>query len=99
MFLEICQMDIKPGLEAEFEAAVAKAVPFFQRAAGCRGMELRGSIERPGRYRFMVKWEHVDDHLATFRNSADFQALRGLIGHLIDGAPAVEHTVEKVSGF
>jgi heme-degrading monooxygenase HmoA len=38
MFLEIAQVDIKPGQEAEFEAGVAKAAPLFQRAKGCKAM-------------------------------------------------------------
>ena len=37
MVLEIAQIDVKPGLEAEFEAGVAKAAPIFRRAKGCRG--------------------------------------------------------------
>ena len=32
MVLEIAQIDVKPGLEAELEAGVAKAVPIFRRA-------------------------------------------------------------------
>ena len=41
MILEIAQIDVKPGMEAEFEAGVARAAPVFQRARGCRGMELQ----------------------------------------------------------
>ena len=58
MITEIAQIDVKPGLEAEFEAAVKKATPIFQRSKGCRGMELRRSIETPSRYRLFVSWEH-----------------------------------------
>ena len=32
MILEIAQIDVKPGLEAEFEAGVKKAAPIFKRA-------------------------------------------------------------------
>lgn len=98
MFLEIAQIDIKPGLEAEFEAGVAEATVFFRRAAGCHGMQLRRSVERPSRYRFLVKWDNVDDHLVRFRGSADFQEFRQLVGHCIEGSPEVEHTLEVV-GF
>ena len=31
MILEIAQIDVKPGMEAEFEAGVAKAAPVFKR--------------------------------------------------------------------
>ena len=54
MFLEIAQVDIKPGQEAEFEAGVAKAAPLFQRAKGCRAMSLQRSVEKPSRYRLFL---------------------------------------------
>src|SRR5262249_10198275 len=37
MILEIAQIDVKPGMEADFEAGVAKATAVFQRAKGCAG--------------------------------------------------------------
>jgi len=47
MFLEIAQIDVKPGQEAEFEAGVAKAASFFKRAKGCKAMSLQRSVESP----------------------------------------------------
>ena len=41
MILEIAQIDVKPGMEAEFEAAVNKAAPIFKRAKGCKLMTLQ----------------------------------------------------------
>ena len=34
MITEIAQIDVKPGTEKDFEAAVAKAAPLFVRAKG-----------------------------------------------------------------
>ena len=99
MYLEIATIDIKPGLEAEFESGVAKAAAFFKRAQGCHGMEVRRSVERSGRYRFLVKWDNVDDHLVRFRNSGDFQEFRQLVGHCFAAPPEVEHTVEVLKAF
>ena len=56
MFLEIAQVDIKPGQEAEFEAGVAKAAPLFKRAKGCKTMSLQRSVEKPNRYRLFITW-------------------------------------------
>jgi hypothetical protein len=53
MITEIAQIEVKPGLEAEFEAAVKKATPIFKRSKGCHGMELRRSVEKPSRYRLL----------------------------------------------
>ena len=99
MVLEIAQIDVKPGLGAEFEAGVVKAVPLFQRAKGCRGMELQRSIERPNHYRLFVQWETLEHHTVDFRGSADFQEWRKLVGHCFENPPDVEHTVQAVKGF
>ena len=99
MVLEIAQFDIKPGLEAEFEAGVGRAVPLFQRARGCKGMELQRSHEKPNRYRLFVQWETLENHMVDFRESADFQEWRKLVGHCFERPPEVEHTTLAVHGF
>ena len=86
MVLEIAQIDVKPGLEAEFEAGVAKAVPIFRRAQGCNGMELQRSVEKPNRYRLFVRWETLENHTVDFRGSPDFQEWRKLVGHRFERA-------------
>jgi len=99
MVLEIAQFDIKPGLEAEFEAGVGRAVPLFQRARGCKGMELQRSHEKPNRYRLFVQWKTLENHMVDFRESADFQEWRKLVGPCFAAPPEVEHTVQVVKGF
>ncbi len=99
MILEIAQIAVKPGLETEFEANVAKAAPIFRRAKGCTGMELQRGIEKPNRYRLLVKWQTLENHTVDFRGSADYQEWRKLVGHCFDGPPEVEHTRQAVNGF
>jgi quinol monooxygenase YgiN len=99
MVVEIAQIEVKPGMEAEFEAGVKKAAPLFQRAKGCSGMELHRSIEKPSRYRLYVQWGTVEDHTVTFRGSEDFQEWRKLVGHCFASPPEVEHTQQAVKGF
>jgi heme-degrading monooxygenase HmoA len=99
MVMEIAQIEIKPGMEAEFEAGVTKAAPIFKRARGCEGMELHRSVERPQRYRLLVKWATVENHTVDFRGSDDFQEWRKLVGHCFAAAPEVEHTRRTVMGF
>jgi len=91
MVLESAEILIKPGMEAEFEAGVRQAAPLFQRARGCAGMGLQRGIENPRAYRLLVRWQTVEDHTVHFRNSADFQEWRRLVGHCFDGAPTVTH--------
>src|SRR5215831_8408366 len=99
MILEIAHIDVKPGMEAEFEAGVAKAAPIFRRAKGCMGLTLKRSIERPAHYRLFVKWETVENHTVDFRGSADFAEWRKLVGDCFAAPPEVEHVHEVVKGF
>ena len=99
MVLEIAQIDVKPGMEAEFEAGVAKAGPLFARAKGCTGMTLQRSVEKPARYRLFVQWETLENHTVDFRGSPDFAEWRSLVGHCFAAPPEVEHVRETVKGF
>jgi heme-degrading monooxygenase HmoA len=92
MVWEIAELTIKPGQEASFEAAVARAKPLFERARGCSAMQVQRSIERPNVYRLIVEWATVEDHMVHFRGSPDFQEWRSLVGAYFESPPAVEHT-------
>ena len=99
MITEIAQIDVKPGMEAEFEAGVTKAAPVFKRAKGCTAMKLARSHEKPQRYRLYVQWETLENHTVDFRGSADFQEWRKLVGHCFASPPEVEHVTDVVKGF
>jgi quinol monooxygenase YgiN len=99
MILEIAQIDVKPGMEADFEAGVSNAAPLFRRAKGCISLALQRSIEKPTRYRLFVQWETLDNHTVDFRGSEDFQTWRKLVGHCFATPPEVEHTQQAVKGF
>jgi heme-degrading monooxygenase HmoA len=99
MILEIAQIEIKPGQEAEFEAGAAKAAPLFKRAKGCRSFSLRRGVENPSRYRLMIEWDTVENHTKDFYGSADWQEWRKLVAHCFASPPAVEHIKEVVKGF
>jgi heme-degrading monooxygenase HmoA len=92
MITEIAQIEVKPGSEKEFEASVAKARAAFGRAKGFHGFELHRSVEKPQRYRLMVKWESVEAHTVGFRESANFAEWRALVGPYFAAPPEVEHT-------
>jgi heme-degrading monooxygenase HmoA len=99
MIVEIAQIDVKAGLEAEFEAGFKKAVPAFKRAKGCRGLELRRSIDKPRRYRLFVTWETLENHTVDFRGSEDWKQWREFVGHCFETPPEVEHVAEAIRGF
>ena len=99
MITEIAQIDVKPGMEKDFEAGVKSAVPLFKRAQGCKSASLQRSHEMPQRYRLFLQWETMDNHTVDFRGSADFQEWRKLVGHCFAAPPNVEHVTEVMRGF
>ena len=99
MIYEIAQIQVKPATHAAFEAAVAAAVPLFQRARGCVSMRLERSIEQADGYRLVVGWATLDDHMVHFRGSEDFQEWRRLVGGFFAGPPQVEHSNTVLTGF
>ena len=99
MITEIAQIDVKPGTEKDFEAGVKAAAPIFKRAKGCKAMALQRSHEFPSRYRLFIQWETIENHTKDFRESADFQEWRKLVGHCFASPPNVEHVAEVLRGF
>ncbi|CAN7799496.1 antibiotic biosynthesis monooxygenase [Paraburkholderia hospita] len=96
MVQEMAQVEIVPGKHIEFEAAVAQAIPLFNRAQGCSKVELHRIIERPNHYVLIVQWNSVEDHTIRFRQSDDFQEWRRLVGPYFQKPPEVVHTVIAV---
>ena len=99
MVTEIAQIDVKPGMEAEFEAGVKKATPLFKRAKGCKSATLQRSVEKPARYRLFLQWETLENHTVDFRGSVDFHEWRKLVGHCFASPPEVEHVREVAKAF
>lgn len=99
MVKELAEIEVKPGHESAFEAAVSKAVPLFQQAHGSRTLTLERSEEFPQRYRLTVGWESINDHMITFRESPSFIAWRELIGDHLAGPPKVEHLTNVLTAF
>ncbi len=99
MVYEIAQIEVKEGHEADFEAGARLAVPLFQRAKGCRSMRIDRSVEKPQHYTLVVEWETIENHMVDFRESADFQEWRKLVGPHFAVPPQVEHMHTVLTGF
>ena len=96
MIYELATIEVSEGGNAGFEDGVRRAVPLFQQARGFRSVDLQRSIEHPQRYRLVVGWDTVEDHMVHFRESPAFQEWRALVGPFFATPPAVEH-VEGVA--
>lgn len=91
MIIEVATIRVKQGLEAEFEAAVGKAVDVFRRAEGCLGLVLTRCVEDQSHYDVVIRWKTLEDHTIGFRNSPLFAEWRALVGPFFAEPPSVKH--------
>lgn len=99
MVTEFAEIRIQPGTSEDFLRAVAEAAPLFRRARGCQFMRIEQRVEEPDMYVLMVGWATLEDHEVHFRQSADFQSWRALVGGFFAGPPTVTHTRPVQTGF
>lgn len=97
MILEAAILNVRPGHERAFEAAMAEARPLIAASPGFRGIEVRPCIEQPGRYLLLVHWERLEDHTQGFRGSERYERWRALLHHFYEPVPTVEHYGEPLS--
>ena len=97
MIVEHALLQIKPGHEAEFEAAFASAKLIIAATPGFQSLTLSRCIERPDTYLLLVQWGRLEDHTEGFRGSEEYQRWRALLHHFYEPMPTVEH-FERVNG-
>ena len=91
MILETAILNVRPGQEAAFEAAMLKAKPLITASSGFIRLAVRRCIETPNRYLLLVEWRTLEDHTNGFRGSERYQEWRALLHHFYDPFPTVEH--------
>ncbi|AFY33271.1 antibiotic biosynthesis monooxygenase [Calothrix sp. PCC 7507] len=94
MILEAVMLNIKPGLENDFESAFKKASSIISSMNGYLSHELHRCIETQGKYLLLVKWENLEAHTVGFRGSDEYQEWKKLLHHFYDPFPTVEHFEE-----
>jgi heme-degrading monooxygenase HmoA len=91
VILEAALLQVRPGQEADFEAAFRHASPIIASSRGYIAHELQRCLELKGRYLLLVRWETLEDHTVGFRGSAAYAEWRALLHHFYDPFPSVEH--------
>ncbi|WP_079417459.1 antibiotic biosynthesis monooxygenase family protein [Thiomonas intermedia] len=92
MIHELADIQIRPGTQAEFEAAIAHGVnTVIAQAQGFEGYEIRKGIEAPERYLLMIRWTTLEDHTVGFRQSEAFAQWRAIVGPYFAQPPVVLH--------
>ncbi|GEP08832.1 antibiotic biosynthesis monooxygenase family protein [Methylobacterium gnaphalii] len=99
MILEIAQIDVKAGSEAQFEAGIEQAAAIFKAANGCRSFQVRRSVEKPQRYRLLIEWDTLEAHTKDFTGSQPWKDYRALVSDTFESPPHVEHTELTLRAF
>ena len=89
--METAFMDIVPGKELEFEAAMEQAKSVVSQAKGFQVIHVHRGVERPSTYLIAIGWDSVADHMVGFRESELFAKWRAIIGPFFANPPQVEH--------
>ena len=91
MILEVAILDVRPGVEADFEAAFGLAQIIISSMPGYISHELQHCLEKTNRYILLVNWETLEHHTVGFRESPQYQEWRSLLHHFYDPFPVVQH--------
>lgn len=81
MILELADIRIVPGKQAEFDIAIRHGLEtVIAKAKGFRGYKVNKGIESAERYLLMIFWETLENHTIDFRNSPAFAEWRAIVG-------------------
>lgn len=92
MILELADIRIQPGKQAEFDEAIQRGLrTVIARAQGMRGFKVNKGIETPERYVLQIFWDTLEAHTVGFRESPLFAEWRAIVGPFFAQPPVVEH--------
>jgi heme-degrading monooxygenase HmoA len=91
MILEAVMLQVKEGMEEEYEQAFREASKIIASMKGYISHELQRCMEVKGKYLLLVKWESLEAHTVGFRQSKEYQEWKRQLHHFYDPFPAVEH--------
>jgi heme-degrading monooxygenase HmoA len=92
MILEVADIRIQPGRQAEFDEAIVRGLEqIICKAAGFKSWKVNKGVESANRYLLMIEWETLEHHTVHFRQSPAFQEWRAIVGPFFAEPPLVEH--------
>jgi heme-degrading monooxygenase HmoA len=98
MILEVADIRIAPGRNADFDAAIRRGVEsVIAKAKGFRGYQVHKGVESPERYLLLIRWDTLENHTVDFRESPAFAEWRAIVGPFFAQPPQVDH-FELVAG-
>ncbi|HEY6472630.1 MAG TPA: antibiotic biosynthesis monooxygenase [Acidimicrobiales bacterium] len=97
MITEHALLEVVPGRELDFVAAMERAKSLIAASPGFAGLRVERCIERPSCFLLLVEWERLEDHTEGFRGSPAYEEWRAALHHFYDPFPVVEHFEAVVS--
>ena len=92
MILELADIRIQPGRQAEFDEAIVRGLQtVISQAQGFRGYKVNKGIESPERYILQIFWDTLENHTVDFRGGPLFAQWRAIVGPFFAQPPVVEH--------
>ena len=92
MILEVADIRIQPGRQAEFDEAIERGLrTVISQAKGFKGWKVNKGIESTERYLLQILWETLEDHTVAFRGGPLFAQWRAIVGPFFASPPVVEH--------
>ena len=95
MILEIAMLEVKPGMEENFEEDFKIASSYISSIDGYVRHSLQKCIEWKNKYAILVEWRTLESHTVNFRESNQYLKWKKLLHHYYDPFPTVEHFEKK----
>ena len=91
MTTEHALLEVIPGREDEFVAAMEAAKAHISGSPGFVSLRVERCLERPNCFLLLVEWDSLEHHTEGFRGSAAYEEWRAALHHFYDPFPVVEH--------
>ena len=91
MTTEHALLEVIPGREDEFVAAMEAAKAHIAASPGFVSLRVERCLERPNCFLLLVEWDRLEDHTEGFRGSPAYEEWRAALHHFYDPFPLVEH--------
>jgi heme-degrading monooxygenase HmoA len=91
MITEHAVLEVVPGREEEFVAAMESAKRIIAASPGFVSLRVERCLERPSCFLLLVEWQRLEDHTDGFRGSIAYEDWRAQLHRFYDPFPVVEH--------
>lgn len=91
MILEVAVLNVKEGLQEQFEKDFVLAAQYISSINGYKGHSLKRCIEKENQYILLVNWQDLQSHETGFRKSPEYLQWKKLLHGYYEPFPIIEH--------